>query len=147
MFNNTLAYNKARIELHAQALAYEKATGEERENLPIGKLIPQEDVTDELWSLLNSLPIEPVHPIQPPTHTYTHIDMSKLAPSLPYNKPKVGLKVTEDNLEWFIQTYSEWFLRVGFYGKLRDRDGDCVGTDTLIQGQYLPYVVIRKVDS
>lgn len=78
MFTNTLAYNKARIELHAQAVRYNLATEEERENLPVGKLIPQEDITDELWSLLESPPTPEV----------------RLTYNKEYPVPSIGLEIT-----------------------------------------------------
>jgi hypothetical protein len=139
MFPLTIAYNKARIELHAQAVRYNSATDEEKENLPVGKLIPQEEITEELWSLLNSLPIDPRDPIEPPPPTC--LDMSKLCPSLSYVEPELGLEVTLENIDWFIQTYSQWYLRVGYWGHLLDCDGDRVQVGTLVEGQYLPYTV------
>ena len=133
MFTNTIAYNKARIELHAQALAYEKATDEEKENLPVGKLVPQEEITEELWSLLDSPPT--------PEQTEVSLDYSK-----GYPVPSVGLEITEDTVERFISTYSEWLVRFGLpvadWGK--DRDGDRVTLCQFSNQAYLPWTVVNN---
>ena len=154
MFTNTLAYNKARIELHSQALAYEKATDEERETLPVGKLIPQEDRTEELWSLLNAPPTpeqkgislldNSLHFLQDPTlivnkresKTYTIHNNG-------YPIPELGFQVTHDNIEWFITTYAEWLARIALYDGdwAKDSDGDRVRLSTFGQRSYLPWVV------
>lgn len=130
MFTNTIAYKKAQIELHSQALAYEKATKEEKENLPVGKRIPQQDITDELWSLLNTSP----------TPEQTEISLNYYNG---YPIPELGFQVTHDNIEWFITTYAEWLARIALYDGewAEDRDGDRVPLSTFGQRSYLPWVV------
>jgi hypothetical protein len=120
MFTNTIAYNKARIELHAQAVRYNLATDEEKENLPVGKLIPQEQITEELWGLLEKEPLTPLYPT-----------------------PELGLVVTEDNLDWFLNTYTEWLVHEGLASNiLRDCEDDYATLARMRAGKYFPYRVI-----